>query len=499
MSGGFEPSGRRPFFTRTRRRTRRPRPWAPLARGWAAARALAEGGLARVRAREGEPRARNGRRRMTLRGRLTIAAGVLLVLGALASLGFSADDEPVPAATKPAAASPVAAPPSVASAPSTAAPPPVASAPPLAPLPDELWAPPVGRGNLEVPRTADGLRVEYTLDSELTRQIWKVLDRGRVSLGHVLLMDPRTGELLAYVSTDPERFPPAQAYPAASLVKVVTAAALLDKRPGAAGETCRFAGDPYRLRARHIDPPSRGGNRANLRKALATSNNKCFAQYAVHHIGRDSLVRAIDRFGFLTPPARTHRPGRLTGEEEDRLALGKLGSGLDGLRITPLHAVQLAAVLAHGKRVAPRWVARVEGDGGLEMPLAPTPEPVRVLTPGLAKDLREMLVDTTRRGTARKAFRTRRGHPLLKGIDVAGKTGSLNGRDPTGRYEWFIGVAPADEPKLAVATVAVQGPLYWMSASQLAAEVLKVAFCPKGVCNPEPLQVRSVTAHRVGG
>ena len=70
---------------------------------------------------------------------------------------------------------------------------------------------------------------------------------------------------------------------------------------------------------------------------------------------------------------------------------------------------------------------------------------------------------------------------------MAGKTGSLNGRNPDGRYEWFIGVAPAEQPTLAVATVAVQGPLYWMSASQMAAEVLKAAFCPKGVCRPELL------------
>jgi hypothetical protein len=68
---------------------------------------------------------------------------------------------------------------------------------------------------------------------------------------------------------------------------------------------------------------------------------------------------------------------------------------------------------------------------------------------------------------------------------VSGKTGSLNGTDPKGRYEWFIGVAPAEHPKLVVATVAVQGARWWWSASQLAADVQRKAFCPQGRCSPE--------------
>jgi cell division protein FtsI/penicillin-binding protein 2 len=109
----------------------------------------------------------------------------------------------------------------------------------------------------------------------------------------------------------------------------------------------------------------------------------------------------------------------------------------------------------------------------------------QVLTPELASQLRGWLVDTTVRGTARRAFRGRGGRPLLPGISVAGKTGSLDGTDPKGHYEWFIGVAPAEAPKLAIATVAVQGPRWWWSASQLAAEVLRASFCPAGKCSPE--------------
>ncbi len=74
---------------------------------------------------------------------------------------------------------------------------------------------------------AGPLRIEYTLDAELMRHVFRVLRRGRVALGNVIVMEPISGRVLAYAATDPQRFPPTRHYPAASLVKVITAAAAL--------------------------------------------------------------------------------------------------------------------------------------------------------------------------------------------------------------------------------------------------------------------------------
>jgi cell division protein FtsI/penicillin-binding protein 2 len=134
----------------------------------------------------------------------------------------------------------------------------------------------------------------------------------------------------------------------------------------------------------------------------------------------------------------------------------------------------------------PRWVAGAWTSRG-ERVAVPGGEGMRqVLTPELAAQLRGWLVDTTVRGTARRAFRARGGRPLLPGISVAAKTGSLDGSDPKGHYEWFIGVAPAEAPKVAIATVAVQGPRWWWSASQLAAEVLRACPVPAAAIPPLP-------------
>ena len=340
----------------------------------------------------------------------------------------------------------------------------------------EILPTPASRPDLATP-----LRVDYALDAELSLAIHDILRRGRVALGHAIVLDPTSGRVLAYASTDPERFPPDRTYPAASLVKVITAAAALHHAPEVEQETCRFQGNPWRLTRKRVDPP-RAGTEVSLSRALATSNNQCFAQLAVHRVGGRNLLGAIDRFGWLSSPAPVHPPGAAE-LSEDPYELGKLGSGLAGSRITPLHAALLAATLAEGRRVEPWWIAHVTDGAGRELTLPRRP-PQQVLTGSLARELREMLVETTERGTARRAFRTRRG-PLLGPVRVAGKTGSLSGTEPDGRYEWFVGLAPAEAPSLALAVVQVQAPLYWTTPSQVAAEILKVAFCPKGVCRAE--------------
>jgi penicillin-binding protein A len=325
-------------------------------------------------------------------------------------------------------------------------------------------------------------RVEYAFDSELTRAILRVLKRGRVKRGHVIALDTRTGRVLAYVSTDPQTFPPDRSYPAASLVKVVTAAAALEHAPDQARRPCLYNGNRYRLTPSRVHRPKRG-NEASLERALATSNNQCFAQLAVETVGSEALLSSVEAFGWLDSPAPGHAAGSADPGDDD-YDLGRLGCGLAGSRITPLHAVQLAATLATGEQIEPWWVDRiVDGKGkGLALPARAAPR--RVIAPDMAEELRSMLVRTTTHGTARSAFRDRRGRPKLRDIKVAGKTGNLSGGDPHGRYEWFVGVAPASEPTVAIAVLQLQSNLWWSKSSELAADVFKEVFCERGRCEP---------------
>jgi len=327
-----------------------------------------------------------------------------------------------------------------------------------------------------------GHRVEYSFDPELTAEVIDILRRGRVSRGHVIVIDPRTGRLLAYVATDMASFPPQDNYPAASLVKVVTATAALQHTPEAARRPCLYRGNRYRLTRSRVHRPTRG-NEASLEGALATSNNQCFAQLAVDALGGSTLVQTIAEFGWLAAPAPGHAPGVVERGDDD-YDLGRLGCGLSGCRITPLHAAQLGATLATGEQVTPWWVDRVIDASGRTLQLPSRPPARRVMSADLAEELRSMLVRTTTHGTARSAFRDRRGRPKLGHVRVAGKTGNLSGSHPRGRYEWFVGVAPASRPTVAVAVLQLQSNLWWRKSSEIGADVLQEIFCQRGRCEP---------------
>ncbi|MBW2360893.1 MAG: hypothetical protein JRG84_08325 [Deltaproteobacteria bacterium] len=467
-------------------------------------------------------RGQRRRCRLSARGLVTLLAAALLVIAAGGFAYGLADlanrEEFAGAASKPARVAPPAAPlPDVASAPPRSVPSRLLERLPVTRDVLELAIPqPVGAETRRVGETgvsgrvvetvdwhgsgiSGPLQVEYTLDAALTREVHRALDRGRVALGHVIVLEPGSGRVLAYASTDVENFPATRTYPAASLVKVITAAAALGSAPETARLPCRFNGSPYRLTPKRVDPPH-SGTTVSLRQALATSNNQCFGQLAVHAVGAQPLLAAIERFGWLAAPAPAHAAGSVD-PGEDRFDTAKLGCGLAGCRITPLHAAQLAASLSDGELVTPRWIDRVLDGAGHELPLPAVAGPRRVMSQAVAAELREMLVDTTTRGTARSAFRHRNGRPKLGEVRVAGKTGSLSGTDPEGKYEWFIGVAPADEPKLAVATVVVHGDLWWHGAAQLAADVLERAFCQRGKCRPQHAErwVRGVAATAAAG
>jgi len=327
---------------------------------------------------------------------------------------------------------------------------------------------------------AGALRVEYSLDEVLTEKVFEILRRGRVERGLAIVLDPRSGRLLAYVATDPDALPPEGIYPAASIVKILTAATLLEEAPEEARSGCVYRGNKYRLHSRRLGRPASGRN-ATLEEALATSNNQCFSQWAVHVLGEEKLRATFERFGWLDAPAPGHIAGRIK-TISTKFELGRLGSGLAGIEVNPLHIASLASVLTKGLLIEPWWIDRIVDSRGRSLALPRRPEARRVLSQSVADHLRSMLIATTKKGTAKRAFRTRRGRASLPGIDVAGKTGNVTGGEPFGRYEWFLGLAPAEAPTIAVVVLQVQSNLWWSRSSELAAKILHTVFCEGERC-----------------
>jgi len=337
--------------------------------------------------------------------------------------------------------------------------------------------------------TPGALAIEYTVDAALEAQVREILARSGLALAQVIVMDPATGEVFAYVATDPQTFPATRTYPTASLMKVVTAAAVLREAPGAARRRCRYRGSPYQLDTVRLSAPRSGGRIESFDQALAISNNQCFARLAVHDVGREALLEEIERVGLLASPGAGHPAGRVEPVEGE-LALGRLGSGLAGSFLSPLAAARLAAALARGELVDPHWIARVRGPAGELVAVPEVATPRRVWEPQIAEALRRSLRGVTERGTARRAFRNPKGGRLLGDVTVAGKTGTLNGENPRGLYQWFVGVAPAEEPRIAIATVVVheletsaQRGGAGTNASHVAAQTLHALLCDDSGCS----------------
>jgi cell division protein FtsI/penicillin-binding protein 2 len=85
-----------------------------------------------------------------------------------------------------------------------------------------------------------------------------------------------------------------------------------------------------------------------------------------------------------------------------------------------------------------------------------------------------MMEETVTHGTARRFFRL----PELRG--AVGKTGSLADRQPFRDYSWFVGFAPKDSPRVAVAAVVVNEARWRIRAPWLAREAMRLALGAEG-------------------
>jgi len=153
---------------------------------------------------------------------------------------------------------------------------------------------------------------------------------------------------------------------------------------------------------------------------------------------------------------------------DGKLDLAKSAAGFGKVKLSPLHAALIAAAVGNGGLAyEPSLIEEVDG-----VPFKPT-ESSRLLKEETAAALRDMMKSTVTEGTATSSFRER-GRSVLGDIAVAGKTGSLsNHKRPYMDYSWFVGFAPADDPKVAVAAVVVNGLKWRIHAPYVAREAFR--------------------------
>lgn len=320
-------------------------------------------------------------------------------------------------------------------------------------------------GRYEV--TRDGQAEPLTIVPSLQAQLTQILRNYQTPYAAVVALDPATGHVLAMVEHS-EAAPTLRGlttkavFPAASIFKLVTATALLEEGVPADEEEC-FHGGKRRLSPKLLVDSERDGQCYDLGTALAQSANVVFAKLTLKHLSAQKLRARAEALRFnrsLSFPIPTDIS--LAAIPEDDFGLANTGAGFGDVYLSPLHGAALAAAVANGGLWrSPVLFAR-------DAPTAPAAE--RVMTEEQARALTDMMEQTVTVGTARPVFRER--GMRVKG--AVGKTGSLADKRPFRDYSWFVGFAPRDAPRVAVAAVIVNDPRWRIRAPWLAREAMRL-------------------------
>jgi peptidoglycan glycosyltransferase len=305
--------------------------------------------------------------------------------------------------------------------------------------------------------------------------------------GAVVAIEPATGAIKALASNasfDPNRIPYPEdfealnsnefeaplrnratqsRYPPGSTFKVVTAAAALDSgtitpdTPIDSPSSLDVQGLPLENDFGIAWPG------LTLDSALTNSVNTYFAQVG-EKVGEDTLFEYMDKFGFNTKPAidlpsdelntsgivDLEAGGKTLGPN-DPIDIARVAIGQERLLATPLQMAEVAAAVANkGRLMKPQiWDRVIDPDGRVTERMDPS-EFSRPISEESAAELTTAMEGVVREGTGTNAD--------IPGVPVAGKTGTAEtpGNESCGGGEdenqaWFIGFAPADDPKIAIA------------------------------------------------
>lgn len=322
----------------------------------------------------------------------------------------------------------------------------------------------------------EGQDVTTALDPKAQRAALAALGGRR---GSVVALEPQTGRVRVMVSIPeydpndvPERFKQLNSgegspllnratqsrYPPGSTFKVVAAAAALDSGKF----TPQSIVDGSSPRTVSGVPLANSGGQdfgpLPLTDALTNSVNTVWAQVG-ERIGRGTLVKYMERFGFNQDPPLDYpdrqmsasgvrnASGRLLdaegGFDVGRVAIGQGGSE-GAIQVTPLQMAMVAGAIGNrGKLMKPTLTEKVvDKDGRVTDRVEPEEQSI-AMSEKAAGLLSQMMGNVVREGTGTAA--------ALSGIDVAGKTGTAEVDNATANQAWFIGFAPIDRPRMAVA------------------------------------------------
>ncbi len=316
-----------------------------------------------------------------------------------------------------------------------------------------------------------GYKLELTIDPQLQDAAEKYLTQTRILTGSTAIVDPKTGKILALSQNGGNRnaiISVSSRAPAASLMKIVTASAAIEKRNLNPYDEIAFRGGCGNLRnGNWLADPARDTQHLTFAKAFGSSCNTAFARLALYDVGLSSLKYYAERFMFNKPIPSDVKlqtsmfllpdPDTATPQE-----VAEAGAGFGATKLNPVHAALLSAAINNkGVMMAPYLVEAAFNTEGKEIYRAKPLQIGKIVSPQTALKVETLMLATIATGTSRRTFH--KAGTRADADEIGGKTGTL--LDPENRdvlYTLFSGIAPLNSPNsIAIGTV-IASPQNWV-------------------------------------
>lgn len=336
-----------------------------------------------------------------------------------------------------------------------------------------------------------GFKLKLTLNKDLQESTKKNLDAQRNIAGATVIIESRTGKILALSERKSEIANPlvsddtiaiAAKAPAASLMKIITATAAIEKTGMDPDDEIAFRGGCGHLRNQNwIRDSATDRQKLTLAKAFGNSCNTAFARVALYWTGLSTLRQYAEKYMFNKPipsDLRMETSAALMPQLESASALevGEAGAGFGASKLTPIHAALISATAGNGGvMMAPYLVEAAFDQAGKQVYTAAPREISRVFSKKTSEKLFRCMQETILTGTSRKFFR-RRGTARDR-FEIGGKTGTLSDAEERATlYTWFSGVAPLDSPHNVAIGTLIASPKNWVVRASSVAQTSLARF-----------------------
>jgi len=328
--------------------------------------------------------------------------------------------------------------------------------------------------------------VESSIDADLQEYITSTLDTRNSRYLGIVVSEPETGRILSmgYVDkTDATNNPcVGSTFPAASVFKIITAAAGIETKHFNPDRVFEFNGGKYTLYKSQINgKTSKHSNTITFKEAFAKSVNPVFGRIGSLYLGKAGLENYARAFGFNeTLEMEIPLAPSVMQISDDSFQWAEVASGYNKRTlITPVHGALIAgAVINGGVLMEPTVIDRVSTENG-EMVYEGRKKKVRqAISPASARTLQQLMNATVSSGTCRKSFSGYTRDKVLSRLTIGGKTGSIDNETHDVRFDWFVGYATDKQgsKKIALSIVVAHHKFIGTKASQYARLIMKYYF-----------------------